>query len=1262
MKQRFNLLKSVAVAATMLSALWCGAEIPLAKNGTACAEIVTGGDTTPAIVHAANELQLALKQLSGAELPIVAAPAGAEYRIVLSYAPEALAKFPEDAATLKGNDGYAVRTNGNAVYILGSRPKGVLNGVYRMLMRNCDIVWARPDEKLATFTIPAADLTLRETDYRDIPAFQVRGWQVSYPIPLPDLVWNIRNCATWTHANPGNPTVVRMQRELGIEQEGFYAHNIVRRFMRRDLYWEKHPEFYSMVNGERIDPKVISGIATPAQLCFTNREMVKEFLKRFDEEIAKDPNHQVYAICLEDNQNACRCPECSKPIELPDGTRLELGAPNFDSTRFYMFLNEVARHLKEVAPGKRITTFAYIFAEAPPAVPLEDNMQIILCPCYKDLRYPVDAPKNRVSREHQDEWAKRGVKAVLYEYYGLAGDYPRPIDRIVAADLKYAKKLGNIVGMHSEILQDNEKESYKYRHTMPSRVFWDVNAMYIWVGTQLMWDPDQDVEALRDKFLKVVYGAAAPDMKEYFSLTEKSWYSEFPVADYHTHTILSWLALSDNGLTEKCRAALERAKSRDLDPRRREMVERVYRVFEAKRTTLKDCEAMRQVWQKLDGAPTAAYNLLTSPSWSFWRRTHGEGGRDPRIPGGSRECCYIRDSDNACYLQEHKLEAGELYVVRCRVRLEDPVRSEAGISIRFKYKNGAWEHGHDLKFPNGKLKPNEWGVITAFFRVPEGVETLSLQLGVENSYGKVWFDRPELVKVGFDADGGAVPLKRKLSPIELAARKFWRALDAGKAPADNLITSPRWIFWKRNDGETGKDRNGIYIEDAGEACLRQELILKPGKRYAVRCRVKAQHPDRSDARITARWQTVEGKFWGGNDVAFAPEDKVSADRWTVISGCFTVPARSPRLSLQLGVSECKGKVWFDKVELYLLPDDDAPDGEAVESPAPDDDPDARIWRALDSGAVPAKNLITSTRWPFWKRSTGSTGTDPAAGSPQCRYIMDSEEACLRQELILKPGRRYALRCRVKMENPDRSDARISARWQTVEGKFWGGHDAVFTPRGKIVPGEWADIRGIVTVPKRSPRISFQLGVSRCEGKVWFDRMELYLLDDAATSDAASRSGSEPDAGNFRGKNLLTSPRWIFWKRNTGSSGAAPNVAGGSPQCRYIADADEACLRQELILKPGRRYAMRCRVMMENPDRGKIGLSARWQTAGGKFWGGHDASFAPQDKIVPGKWTRIGGIVTVPARSPRLAYMLSATDIDGKVWFDRMELYLIDDAN
>jgi len=1235
MKNRFGFLRSVAVAAAMVSAPWCpAAGIRFAKGGAACAEIVTGAESAPAVIHAAKELQLAVKLVSGAELPIVSAPAGAEYRIVLSSAPDVLAKFPEDAAALKGNDGYAVRTSGNTVCILGSSPKGVLNGVYRMLARNCGIVWARPDEKLGTFYLPDADLTLTETDYRDIPAFQVRGWQVSFPIPLPDLVWNLRNCATWTSANPRDREVIRMRMELGIEQEGFYAHNIVRRFMTRDRYWETHPEYYSMQNGKRIDPKPISGIASPAQLCFTNREMVKEFLKRFDEEIAKDPHHQVYAICLEDNLSACRCPECSKPIDLPDGSQLPLGAPNFDSTRFYMFLNEVARHLNEVAPGKKITTFAYIFAEAPPAVPLEDNVQIILCPCYKDLRYPVDAPRNKTTRDHLDEWAKRGVKAVLYEYYGLAGDYPRPIDKIIAADLKYAEKLGNIVGMHSEILQDSDEESYKYRHTMPSYVFWDVNAMYIWVGTQLMWDPDQDVEALRDQFLKVVYGAAAPDVKEYFALTEKSWNTEFGVADYHTHTLLSWCALADNGLVERCRAALERAKARELDPRRREMVERLYRVFDSKRQMLADYAASKQLWQAVDADPeAAAKNLIVSPDWTFWKRTRGEGGKDESVPGGSRNTLYIMDSDNACFLQQHELEAGKLYAVRCRVRMENPDRSDGAISIRWRKKNGAWALAYDLRFPNGEVKSDEWTSVAAFFRTPPEVAKLSLQLSVEASVGKVWFDRVEMYKVDFDAAGNAVPADKPLAPSEVVARDFLRGVDSGKIAAKNLITSPRWVFWKRERGEDGAGSDGVYIKDSGEACLRQEYTLKPGRTYVVRCRFKMENPDRSDAHLSMRWKTVEDIWKGGNDVSFFPKRRLTSGEWGEISGSFTVPEKSPRLSYQLGVDHADGKVHFDKMELYLMPESTAPEGEPEESPASDG----------DSEATAGNNLITSPRWVFWKRSRGTNG----AGSDGV-WIADADEACLRQEFTLTPGKRYLVRCRVKMENSCR--VRLSMRWKTVQGKWWSGNDAAFAPEGDPEPGKWVTLSGVVTVPARSPRLAYMLSAENVDGKVSFDGMELREL-----------AAADPQKDKIAGKNMITSTKWSFWKRSAGSSDADPDAADGSPQCRYIADADEACLRQEYTLKPGKRYLVRCRVRMEDPARGKVRLSARWQTTQGKWWSGNDAAFAPQGELEPGKWAEISGTVTVPARSPRLSLQLGVENIEGKVWFDAPGLYLLDDA-
>ena len=44
----------------------------------------------------------------------------------------------------------------------------------------------------------------------------------------------------------------------------------------------------------------------------------------------------------------------------------------------------------------------------------------------------------------------------------------------------------------------------------------DFAALKIWLYAKLMWNPDQDVDALIDRFLAGYYGAAAPLVREYF--------------------------------------------------------------------------------------------------------------------------------------------------------------------------------------------------------------------------------------------------------------------------------------------------------------------------------------------------------------------------------------------------------------------------------------------------------------------------------------------------------------------------------------------------------------------------------------------------------------------------------------------------------------------------------------------------------------------------------------------------------------------------
>ena len=103
---KFLFLMIAVAFSTSLSAA-----LPLAKNGKAAAEIVLPSNADDTLKLAASELQMWVKAICGAELPIVDAVSDAP-QIVLD---PTSAKFPADKEQFSGNDGYSVREKGNKV-------------------------------------------------------------------------------------------------------------------------------------------------------------------------------------------------------------------------------------------------------------------------------------------------------------------------------------------------------------------------------------------------------------------------------------------------------------------------------------------------------------------------------------------------------------------------------------------------------------------------------------------------------------------------------------------------------------------------------------------------------------------------------------------------------------------------------------------------------------------------------------------------------------------------------------------------------------------------------------------------------------------------------------------------------------------------------------------------------------------------------------------------------------------------------------------
>ena len=181
----------------LMTACCMATPFPVTENGHAIADIVLAADADVTLRHAADELQLWVKEITGAELPIVQVASDCPQHIYLGTTVVVLQRHAKDLLTLDKTDGYAVRRDGNDLHIFGAMSKGVLNGVYRLLQRNTDIIWARPDTVIGTIFTVTPTLSLKENDYMDVPLMLLRGWKVDYPVPTKEVMWNIRNCANW---------------------------------------------------------------------------------------------------------------------------------------------------------------------------------------------------------------------------------------------------------------------------------------------------------------------------------------------------------------------------------------------------------------------------------------------------------------------------------------------------------------------------------------------------------------------------------------------------------------------------------------------------------------------------------------------------------------------------------------------------------------------------------------------------------------------------------------------------------------------------------------------------------------------------------------------------------------------------------------------------------------------------------------------------------------------------------------------------------
>ena len=269
--------------------------------------------------------------------------------------------------------------------------------------------------------------------------------------------------------------------------EAFWSVHTFNKLCKPDVYFKKHPEYFSLRGGKR----------TTDQLCLSNKDVLRICISRIKEVMTNYPYFLIYSVTQNDNQNPCQCKECKKLVKKYGG----------ESGAMLWFVNQVAAAVEKDFPDKYIGTFAYQYTrKAPQGIQPRQNVVIRLCSIECCFAHTIGGCRqNAAFLEDIKAWSRISPHLYVWDYVTTFQQYLLPFPNIP------------VLKSNLQTFRDNkaigvmEEGSYD----VPGGDFAELKAYLL---AKLMWNPDADAEAIIDEFIKAYYGKAAPRMKEYLAL------------------------------------------------------------------------------------------------------------------------------------------------------------------------------------------------------------------------------------------------------------------------------------------------------------------------------------------------------------------------------------------------------------------------------------------------------------------------------------------------------------------------------------------------------------------------------------------------------------------------------------------------------------------------------------------------------------------------------------------------------------------------
>jgi len=391
-----------------------------------------------------------------------------------------------------GGDGILIKSIGDNLIISGGGPRGTLNAVFFFLERFIEIHWWTPNDvqipKLKNAILPEIDIKYR-------PPFDYREHFIYSILSHPEFASVLRENGDHTNLSDDEGGSIKI---LG------FVHTFAK-ILPASKYFSSHPEWFSDPNNGGLPSTKSSKIPNnqSTQLCLTNEQLYKEFLKNTLEWIRQNPSYNIISISQNDStQYYCRCSGCQSLLRI-EGEH---------SGVLLRFINKIASAIKEEYPEKKIVTLAYSFNFEPPKVTRPDaNVIMMVAPISANFAYPLTSSQNSAIEKSLIKWSE--VSRNNY-YWGYNTNFrnlffPYPSFYHVGEDLAFLAE-HHYKGV---FLQDNI-------YSKGVGFFLDLKT---WVIGHLLWNPFLNQDSLISVFANNYYGSGGKYLVNYIKLVDDAF-------------------------------------------------------------------------------------------------------------------------------------------------------------------------------------------------------------------------------------------------------------------------------------------------------------------------------------------------------------------------------------------------------------------------------------------------------------------------------------------------------------------------------------------------------------------------------------------------------------------------------------------------------------------------------------------------------------------------------------------------------------------